>query len=128
MYMVHRIQGIVGIIYTHHMKKFSLSLDMAEIFKPFILDSIVFSLVNTGKIRKEHFDRELNHAYLTESGRKIFLQASDDKLENSTIKHRTLRRNVNYRYLIRLERYKLIKHFLGERTVYTFTQQSFLIF
>lgn len=32
----------------------------------------------------------------------------------TTIKHRTLGRDVSYEYLIRLEIYKLIKHLTGE--------------
>ena len=32
-----------------------------------------------------------------------------------TVKHKELGRSVSYRYLIRLECYKLIKHLIGEK-------------
>lgn len=114
-YRTH-LEPTISYLHSPSEKRFSLSLDIAEIFKPFMVDPIIFKLINTGKIKKQHFDRDLNYAYLTEEGRKIFLAELENRLENSTIKHRTLGRNVSYRYLIRLECYKLIKHFLEEET------------
>ncbi|MCX8163757.1 MAG: subtype I-B CRISPR-associated endonuclease Cas1, partial [Candidatus Micrarchaeota archaeon] len=49
---------------------------------------------------------------LTENGKRKFLKYYEEKLETK-IKHRSLKRNVSYRKLIRLEAYKLIKHLLG---------------
>ena len=50
---------------------------------------------------------------LNESGKKKFLSDFEGKM-NTTIKHRKLNRQVSYRYFIRLECYKLIKHFIGD--------------
>jgi len=49
---------------------------------------------------------------LSESGKRKFLKAYNEKLE-STIKHKQLKRNVSYQRLVRLECYKLAKHLLG---------------
>lgn len=114
-YRTH-LDPTISYLHSPSEKRFSLSLDIAEIFKPFIVDPIIFRLINIGTIKKHHFDKELNFAYLTEDGRKIFLTELENRLENSTVKHRSLGRNVSYRYLIRLECYKLIKHFLEEDT------------
>jgi len=54
----------------------------------------------------------LNCCLLNQSGKKIFIQAIEDKL-NETIKHKTLNRNVSYRHLVKLECYKLSKHLLN---------------
>jgi len=94
-------------------RRFSLCLDLAEIFKPLIVDTLIFRLINTGVMRPQDFDRELNGCYLNEEGRKKFLQAFDEKL-NTTVKHRRLKRKVSYRTLLRLECYKLIRHLLGD--------------
>mgnify|MGYP001610718937 FL=1 len=64
-------------------------------------------------INKSDFDIDLDYAYLNEEGRKKFLKAYEEKMEE-TIKHRKLNRNVSYKYLIRLECYKLIKHFITD--------------
>ncbi|MBS5909967.1 MAG: type I-B CRISPR-associated endonuclease Cas1b [Paenibacillus macerans] len=106
-----------AISYLHEpsSKRFSLSLDIAEIFKPFLIDPLIFSLVNNRRIQAKHFDDRDGIVYLTEEGRKIFLATYDEKMK-TTIKHRKLKRNVTYRYLIRLEAYKLIKHVIGDES------------
>ncbi|NGP44612.1 type I-B CRISPR-associated endonuclease Cas1 [Bacillaceae bacterium SIJ1] len=95
-------------------KRFSLSLDIAEIFKPLVVDQVILSLINRKTITKKHFD-VLDHeiCFLNDEGKKRFIRAWEDRLE-TTVKHRQLKRNTSYRYLVRLECYKLIKHLLGD--------------
>jgi CRISPR-associated protein Cas1 len=93
-------------------RRFSLSLDIAEVFKPVIVDHIIFKLVNTNMLDEKDFEKEVNSCYLSDNGRKIFLREYDERL-TTTIKHRTLNRNVSYRHLIRLECYKLEKSVTG---------------
>lgn len=101
-------------------RRFSLSLDLAEIFKPIIADRILFRLFNRGQLNEsKHFDTELNACYLNERGRRLFLQAFDEQLKQ-TITHRKLNRKVSYQRLIRLECYKLIKHLTGMETYRAF--------
>ncbi len=95
-------------------RRYSLSLDISEIFKPVLSDRLVMNLINNGVIKMEHFERALNFSYLNSEGRKIFVKKFDERLE-STVLHRRLRRKVKYRTLIRLELYKLIKHLYGEK-------------
>ena len=90
-------------------RRFSLSLDISEIFKPIIVDRVIFNLVNNRIIKEEHFDDRLNFCYLNDSGKRIFLENFDEKLK-TVIKHKKLNRKVSYKTLIRLECYKLIKH------------------
>jgi CRISPR-associated protein Cas1 len=95
-------------------RRFSLSLDLSEIFKPVIVDKIIFKLINNQVVKKKHFLKELNFCYLNEKGRRLFLSEYDARLR-TTIKHKALGRKVSYQRLIRLECYRLIKHLLGER-------------
>ncbi len=92
-------------------RRYSLALDLAEIFKPILVDRLIFSLLNKKQIQAKDFDKKLNSCLLKESGRKIFMKAWDEKLKE-TIKHRTLNKQVSYKYLVRLECYKLVKHIL----------------
>ena len=94
-------------------RRFSLSLDIADIFKPVIVERIVFKLINTGTIKKDHFERDIG-ILLNPKGREIFLNEYQNKLE-TTVLHPVLKRRVSYRYLIRLEAYKIIKHLLGDK-------------
>ena len=92
-------------------RRYSLNLDIADIFKPLIVDRIIFSLINKQQINPTHFDKELNYCYLNKEGRTIFLKEYDAKLK-TTLKYPGINRNVSYKYMLRLECYKLIKTFL----------------
>ncbi|MBN1762228.1 MAG: type I-B CRISPR-associated endonuclease Cas1 [Methanomicrobia archaeon] len=95
-------------------RRFSLSLDIAEVFKPFLVDRVIFKLVNKHMLSEGDFVQELNSCLLNDKGRRTFLAEWDEKLK-TTIKHRDLKRNVSYQRLIRLECYKLTKHLLGTK-------------
>ncbi|EMR04137.1 CRISPR-associated endonuclease Cas1, subtype I-B/HMARI/TNEAP [Cesiribacter andamanensis AMV16] len=92
-------------------RRFSLALDLAEIFKPLLVDRTIFSLLNKRQLSASDFDRKLNGIRLKEGGRKTFIQAWEERLQQ-TIKHRSLGRSVSYKHLVRLECYKLSKHLL----------------
>ncbi len=92
-------------------RRYSLALDLAEIFKPILVDRLIFALLNKKQIQQKDFDKNLNYCVLKESGKKTFVKAWDEKLKE-TIQHRTLKKHVSYKYLVRLECYKLIKHIL----------------
>jgi len=92
-------------------RRYSLALDLAEIFKPILIDRVIFKLINRKEIKKTDFDCKTRFITLKEKGKKTFVSSFEDKL-NETIMHRTLKRKVSYKYLIRLECYKLIKHIL----------------
>ena len=109
-----QLNPLISFLHEPGDRRFSLSLDIAEIFKPLLADRIIFSLMNKNQIQEKHFSKELNRCYLTEEGRKIFLKEFDEKLK-TTIQHRQLKKSVSYRHLIRLECYKIIKHLLGEK-------------
>jgi CRISPR-associated protein Cas1 len=103
----------IGFLHATNMRRFTLNLDLAEIFKPIIADRVIFGLVNKGIIKKEHFEQKLGGIVLNEKGRQIVIGHMDERLRN-TIQHKTLGRHVSYRQLIRLELYKIQKHLIGE--------------
>lgn len=107
------LHPVISYLHEPAERRFSLALDIAEIFKPVFVDKLIFRLIELNMIKPEHFLRELNFAYLNEDGRKIFVKEFDSLLEE-TILHRNLRRKIKYKNLIRLELFKLIKHLLGE--------------
>lgn len=109
-----QLNPTISFLHEPGTKRFSLSLDIAEIFKPLIGDRMIFSMLNKNQITEEDFERESNFLYLKESGKRKILMEYDKRLE-STISHKELGREVSYRYLIRLECYKLIKDIIGEK-------------
>lgn len=108
---IYRTQLDPTISFLHEpgARRFSLALDLAEVFKPILADRLVFKLLNNRQLNDRDFSRDLNCCYLKDSGRKIVLKEWDARLQ-TTIEHRRLRRKVSYERLIRLECYKLVKH------------------
>jgi len=90
-------------------RRFSLALDVAEVFKPLLVDRGIFRLIKTRQIQPKHFEERLGGTYLKETGRKVFVEHWDERLRQ-TIKHRTLERKVSYARLVRQEGYRLVRH------------------
>jgi CRISPR-associated protein Cas1 len=98
-------------------RRYSLALDIADLFKPVLTDRVIFRLVNRSQITAEEFETDLNGCLLTESGRETYSKAFEETLEK-TVEHPRLDRKVSYQYLLRVEAYKLKKHLLtGEAYV-----------
>lgn len=109
-----QIDPTISFLHEPGTRRFSLALDLAEIFKPLYADRIIFKLLNKKVINKSDFEQSLNGCYLKEKGRKKIVAEFDSKMK-TTIKHREIDKQLSYKRLIRLECYKLIKHFIGEK-------------
>lgn len=111
---IHQTQlnPTISYLHTPGERRYSLSLDITEIFKPMLVDRVIFKLLNKKELQEKHFDKKMNRCLLNQAGKKIFVKAFEDRL-NETIKHRTLNRSVSYKHLMKLECYKLAKHLLG---------------
>jgi CRISPR-associated protein Cas1 len=104
----------IGFLHTTNFRRFTLNLDVAEVFKPVIVDRAIFYLLNKKIIKAKHFDTHLGGVYLKEKGRAYFVEELDKRFK-TTIKVRSIGKQASYRRLIRLELYKLEKHLIGEK-------------
>ena len=113
---VYQTQLNPTISYLHEPgeRRFSLCLDISEIFKPIIGDRLIFSLLNRKQITEKSFTKGLNGMHLTKEASMTILRELDSKLQ-TTITHKELGKTVSYQYLMRLECYKLVKHLLDEK-------------
>ena len=104
------------ISYLHEpgIRRYSLCLDISEVFKPLIGDRLIFSLLNRKQITEKSFTKELDYLHLKKDASKLIVSEFEKKMKQ-TIMHKELGRQVSYQYLIRLEAYKLIKHLIGEK-------------
>lgn len=109
-----RLDPRIGYLHTTNFRRFTLNLDVAEIFKPVIGDRAIFSAINKKIITENDFENQLNGILLKATSMKKFLQHLEERLKQ-TIKHSRLKTHVSYRRLIRLELYKLEKHLMGEK-------------
>jgi CRISPR-associated protein Cas1 len=104
----------IGYLHTSNFRKFSLNLDIAEVFKPLLVDRLIFSLVNKGEIKKNSFDNNVGGIVLKEKAVKKVIERFDERLK-TTVKHKDLNREVSYKRLILMECYKVEKHLMGEK-------------
>jgi len=113
-YQTHLNQTI-SFLHSPSEARFSLSLDLSEAFKPIIVFKTIFELVNRKKLNVlKHFDKRFNYALLNEDGKKIFIKAFEDRI-NEKFKHPSLKRMVSYKSAIKYDGYKLIKLLLEGR-------------
>lgn len=116
----------VTIIYNTHLNqsisflhepsegRFSLSLDITEVFKPIVVYKTIFELVNNKKIKVDkHFEKKLNYCILNDKGKEIFIEALEKRLD-SVREHPRLKRKVSMKTLIKLDCYKLLKCILED--------------
>jgi CRISPR-associated protein Cas1 len=104
----------ISFLHSTNFRRFSLNLDVAEIFKPILVDRIIFYLLARNMLKASHFEAKAGGILLNDKGRQVFIVEWENRLR-TTIKHRQIGREVSYRRLIRLELYKLEKHLMGEK-------------
>lgn len=103
----------IGYLHATNFRRFTLNLDVAEIFKPIMVDRTIFTLIGRKQLSKEDFEFEAGGVFLTEQGRQKMVEELEKRLR-TTINHRGLGRSVSYRSLIRMELYKIQRHLMGE--------------
>ena len=107
-----QLNPTISFLHEPGFRRYSLALDLAEIFKPILVDRVIFKVLNKKEIQAKDFDVQVNSVVLKDAARKTFAKAFEERL-NETIKHRSLNRNVSYKHLVKLECYKLTKHVLN---------------
>lgn len=113
---IYHTQMNPTISYLHEpgVRRYSLCLDIAEVFKPLIGDRLIFALLNRKQITEDSFTKDLNFLHLTKEASGLIVRELEERLKK-TIHHKELGKQVSYQYLMRLEVYKLIKHLIGEK-------------
>ena len=101
----------IGYVHEPGDRRFTLSLDIADIFKPILADRVLFRLVNRQQLSLDDFEQELDGVLLNEDGRLTVLEEFEETLDK-TVEHRRLNRKVSYKTLVQTDVYSLKKHIL----------------
>ena len=104
------LEPTIGFLHTPGNRRDSLSLDIADVFKPILADRCLFRLLNRQQVTENSFDDSSNYR-LKEKDRKIVLKEFEGQIQE-TIEHPDLNRKVSFKTLLKLEAYKLKKQFL----------------
>lgn len=108
--------GIAFLHSTMERHRHSLALDLAEVFKPMFAERLLLRMASRNQLKPAHFEGDIGHVMLSDTGRKLVVQTVRDELA-TTIRHRSLGRDVAYDELLYLEALKLTRTCL-ERTAY----------
>lgn len=106
-----QLNPTISFLHEPGYRRYSLALDVSEVFKPILVDRLIFTLLNKNILSEKDFDKKMNYCLLNESGKKKVLKNWEERL-GQTIKHRKLNKSVSYNHLVKLEIYKLIKHIM----------------
>lgn len=77
----------IGMVHATNRRSHSLNLDFADIFKPIIVDRVIFTLINCHQIKvKEHFQQtEDGGVYLSKIGKHLFIEEFNRKLSTGVV-------------------------------------------
>jgi len=103
----------IGYLHTNNHRRFTLNLDVAEVFKPILVDRAIFTLVNRNQMKEKHFIKRTEGLYLNDEGRKIIVSEIEGRLK-TTVYNDKLKRKISYRNLIRMELYKIEKFIIED--------------
>ncbi|WAM31604.1 type I-B CRISPR-associated endonuclease Cas1b [Caldicellulosiruptor naganoensis] len=112
----------IGYLHATNFRRFTLNLDVAEIFKPIIVDRLIFSIISKNMLKPEHFEQDLEGIVITDFAKKLFIDELEQRL-STTISVKNIGNYVSYRQLIRIELYKIEKHLMGEKEYQPYVTQ-----
>ncbi|MDF1610542.1 type I-B CRISPR-associated endonuclease Cas1b [Stygiobacter electus] len=108
-----RLNPFIGFIHEVGDNKQPLVYDISEIFKPIIVDKVIFRVLNLNIIKDDDFQQTNEGFYLKDDPRKKFVEQFENRL-STVIHHKRLNRRISYRSLIRMECYNLINYLEGK--------------
>lgn len=114
-----QLNPLIGYLHQPGRQRFPLAWDIAEMFRPLVVEGLVVSMLNKKQLSAHDFDASTNGSILKPDARLKVIRAFEHRMQ-TTVKHRELNRSVSYRRLIRLEGYKLVKHLLGDKEYVSF--------
>jgi CRISP-associated protein Cas1 len=91
----------------------ALALDMMEMFRPLVADSVVINVINNGIIQPNDFVSAIGSVNLTAAGRKKFLQAYERRVD-TLVTHPVFGYRVSYRQIFEIQSRLLSRYLAGE--------------
>ncbi|HHU55710.1 MAG TPA: CRISPR-associated endonuclease Cas1 [Acholeplasmataceae bacterium] len=91
-----------------------LQYDIADIFKPIIIDRLIFRLINKKQIQAEDFDIKEDKVYLNRLGINVFINNFEELLYK-TIYINEMKRKLSYRNIISREVHKISNHIFNNQ-------------
>lgn len=104
----------LGFLHQPRAGRPSLALDLMEPLRPLIADSAVITAINNGRLRPEHFSHDADAVLLAADGRKVVIEAFEQRLAHE-ISHPAFARPLTYRAWLSAQCRLLGDHLTGAR-------------
>ena len=107
-----RLDPRIAFLHSPSNRRTSLELDLSEIFKPLLVDRLIFTLINKRILKPGDFIMSDNNGVvMTKEARRKVTLAWDAKLDTVITNHETGRK-ASWRHIVLLEARKLQRHIL----------------
>ena len=107
----------ISFLHSPSDRRVSLNLDISEIFKPLLVDRLIFSLVHNHMLTSENFEQAGNGGiYVSEEARKIIINSWERSLRR-TVTYPLTDKKMGWRRIVRNEAYK-IQNYITENIPY----------
>jgi len=103
----------LGVLHQPGFGKPALALDLIEVFRPIIVDSVIITMVNTGQITPHDLDEEVGAYRLKDDARRAFLEKLEARL-SERVQHPVFGYQTSYRRCIELQARLFAKYAQGE--------------
>jgi len=112
-----RLSPYIGFLHETGDKKLPLVYDISEVFKPIIVDKVIFRTINLKILDEDDFQQTEKGMYIKDNARKKFVEEFENRL-STVIHHKRLNRRISYRSLIRMECFNLLNYLTGAIKTY----------
>ena len=113
----------IGYLHSVKKRRFGLNLDVAEIFRPLVVDRLVFKLINRKQVSREDFRKYKEGVYLSRKGKRIFIQSFEKHLR-SRVRIGKKYKRMTYYGLIKRECQRLKKAIVEDRPYIPFNLEG----
>jgi CRISPR-associated protein Cas1 len=103
----------IGYLHSTQYGKPALALDIVEMFRAPVVDSVVLTLLNNRMLTPHDFEETLGAWRMTEEAKRTFLSKFEERL-NTEIIHPVFKTKVTYRRCLELQMRLLSRWLLGE--------------
>jgi CRISPR-associated protein Cas1 len=103
----------IGYLHSTQYGHPALALDLVEMFRAPIVDSVVLTLINNRMVTLDDFETQMGSCRMTDEMRKRFLQKFEERLQE-TITHPYLKTKATYERCLELQTRLLSRWMLGE--------------
>ncbi len=114
------LNASIAFLHSATDRKSSLEYDISEIYKPLIVDRVIFTLINNKIINSDDFIYNTNMCIIKPNSKKKIIEVYERKINSTVTKHN---KRIKYKDLILSDCIKLRRYLLNEQRQISFYKE-----